>query len=58
MWIDEGLIGSICRKCNNWIFYDWYLCDKAPDGKSDTGVLLLPITECNNYEPRIYKEGE
>jgi len=56
-WIDEGLIGSICRKCDNWIFYDWYLCEFAPDDKNDNGALSLPIIECENFKQRkeVYK---
>ena len=48
--IDEGLIGSICRKCSNWIFYDWYLCEFAPDAKSTNDALDLPILKCENFK--------
>jgi len=48
--IEDGLIGSICRRCKQWIFHDWYMCDNAPEGKSDTGVLLLPIKVCANFD--------
>jgi len=48
--IKNGLKGSKCGECANWIFYDWYMCDMAPKGKSDTGVLLLPIKECDNFK--------
>ena len=48
--IEQGLKDSVCKDCKRWIFYDWWLCDKAPEGKSDMGVLLLPIKECNNHE--------
>ena len=50
MWIDEGLIGSICRHCANWVFYDWYLCEFAPDGKSMNNALDLPILKCENFK--------
>lgn len=58
-WIDEGLIGSICRHCKNWVFYDWYICDKAPSDKIDPhgfGLLDLPITECRNFDRKEDKQ--
>lgn len=49
-WTDEGLIGSICRHCSNWIFNDWYMCPKAPINKVDKNLfLILPIEKCNNF---------
>jgi len=51
-WIDEGLIGSICKKCDRCIFYDWYLCEFAPNDKNEDGALSLPILECENFKLR------
>jgi len=49
MWIDEGLIGSICRHCKNWIFYDWYLCNEFMNCEKD-GSIILPVTKCIKFK--------
>lgn len=50
-WIDEGLIGSVCRKCQHWIFYDWYMCNKELNSDRN-GFIVLPVTECEGFEER------
>jgi|GEM_PF-2144375 len=50
LWIDDGLIGSVCRKCKNWIFNDWYLCNEFVNC-DDNGFIILPVKECKNFRP-------
>lgn len=50
-YIEDGLNGSICKGCRNWMFHDWYLCDKALVKDTDRdGFLVLPILRCKEFE--------
>ena len=49
--IEDGVRDSVCRDCANLLFFDWYLCDLAPEGNVDNyGFLILPIRKCANYQ--------
>lgn len=46
---EEGLAGSVCKECANWIFYDWYLCNEFANC-DEKGFILLPVTECKDFK--------
>jgi len=47
--IDEALIGSICKNCRQWIFYDWFMCNKGMNSDKN-GFIMLPVAECEEFE--------